>query len=517
MKKWLFCLVFIFSAPALYSQRAENLEEFDYNGDLFLRGFYLGSDLPRERQTQRVCPDPITQAEERAQAEADRAAGNDVTYSDPSKCKEETDFYTIRFRLNMSLRPSEYVDIMYGLEVGDITFGESTSDTGPGTGGQGSGAANLETRELRVNIHNRAKTVAFQAGVFPFSTPSGLVVANSGAGFQFSYDTQFLRSEFDLYYFRKEDQSRNDIDSNGFNDENYKDVHLGLFTWKFSGLTWLRSEAYGVYRADRVEFDENNNYKDTSQLYWGGLFLQFRFGRFNMMIHGVGNWGEVYTMNRELPRIDLLEISNPELVTLFENAQDNAELTGTRQAHEINAGAGEASITYQFTNRLEFGAVATGASGRRGLEPDGTSSDYRPDQWRDAGRAYQFSEIAIDSNGGYSLFELGDLTGLVAKGIKGTYQLTQTVEMELAYYTIETFRTPVIDYNQFFTRLQHGKSPSSYIGEEVNLIMNWRPAADLTISIRGSYFDAGDGYKILNDVEYGDDAGEFQVSLLQRF
>ncbi|MCB1168837.1 MAG: hypothetical protein KDK25_00800 [Leptospiraceae bacterium] len=498
----------IFMSPmlpggALHGQSTSNMERFDYNGSMLVRGFYTSRDLPLEKQTATLCPNPFQ-----------KNSSSSGSTSSNSRCREERDFYTARFRLNFAFRPSNYVDVLYGLEVGHVEFGDTTTgDTGPGSGGTGSGSANLETRELRLKIHNEDDTLSFHAGIFPYGTPNGFVAATSGAGFYLDYAVPEWYSNFELYYIKKEDQSRVDRDSNGFNDDNYKDVDVVLGNWKYSGLPGYRSELYGLYRGDNRTEDASGNARDTSRLYWAGLFQRYRWGRFSFMLHLIGNWGNVYTTSREYPREDLLEGSS--VLTLARNAENF--IPEQREKHAIAAGAGEAEIGFQITDDIKFSAAVAGASGRRGVEPDGRSVNYRADQFHYASQAYQFSEISVDSSGGYSLFALGDLTGLVVRGLRLEAQVFESVDTLIGYYSLHSYRTPTLDYNQFFTQFPGGKSPSSYFGQEINWKVNWRPFSDLTLSAYVAYFDAGDGYKVLRDVEYGDRALEILVSAEQTF
>lgn len=502
-------LILLLCAPEpLFSQSTAEADRFDYNGDMLIRGFFTSRDLPVEKQTTTLCPNPFqANTEDSTDSSGTSTAGN-------TKCREERDFYTARFRLNLAFRPSNYVDIIYGLEVGEVEFGDSSAgDTGPGSGGTGSGSANLETRELRLKIHNEEDTLSFHAGIFPYGTPSGFVAATSGAGFYVNYSALDWYSEFELYYIKKEDQSRVDRDSNGFNDDNYKDVDVVLANWKYSGLPGYRSELYGLYRSDNRTEDEDGNIRDTSRLYWAGLYQRYRWGRFSFMLHVIGNWGNIYSPDRQLPRQDLLEGSS--ILGQYEEAE--RYIPNQREKNSVAAGAGEAEIGYQITDGIKLSLAVAGASGRRGVEPDGGSVQYRKDQFNYAGQAYQFSEIAVDSSGGYSLFTLGDLTGLIARGIRLEAQVFESVDTLLGYYSLHSYRTPTIDYNQFFTRFPGGRTPSSYFGEEVNWRVNWRPFSDLTLSAYVAYFDAGDGYKVLRDVEYGDNALEILVSAQQTF
>ncbi len=494
----------VLPAASLKAQTAPVLDGFDYNGSMLIRGFYTSRDLPLEKQTTTLCPNPYTSS----------SSGSTATATNDSRCREEGDFYTARFRLNLAFRPSNFVDIIYGLEVGELQFGDTTTgNTGPGSGGTGSGSANLETRELRLKIHNEEDTFSFNAGIFPYGTPNGFVAATSGAGFYINYSVSDWFSEFELYYIKKEDQSRVDRDSNGFNDDNYKDVDVVLGNWKYSGLPGYRSELYGLYRGDNRTVDDSGNIRDTSRLYWAGFYQRYRWGRFNFMLHIIGNWGNVYSTTREFPREDLLAGSS--VLTLAEEAENY--IPDQRDKRKIDAGAGEAEIGYQITDRYKLSLAIAGASGRRGVEPDGRSVDYRRDQFHYASQAYQFSEISVDSSGGYSLFALGDLTGLIVRGVRFEAQIYESVDTSLGYYSLHSYRTPTIDYNQFFTEFPGGKGPSSYFGEEINWRVNWRPYGDLTLSAYVAYFDAGDGYKVLRDIEFGDRALEIMISANQTF
>ena len=495
---------------ALLAQSANLAERFDYNGDFLLRGYYVARDLPLEKQTKTLCPNPY----QSSASSSSSSSGSTGTSTPSTNCREQSDFYKARFRLNLAFRPSNYVDVLYGLEVGDVDFGDTSSGTsGPGSGGTGSGSANLETRELKIKIHDEKDTLSFTAGIFPYGTPNGFVSATSGAGFLLNWHAQDWYSEFELYYIKKEDQSRVDRDSNGFSDANYKDVDLVLGNWKYSGIPGYRSELYGLYRADNRPQDDSGAFKDTSKLYWGGWYQRYRWKSFSFMLHVIGNWGYVYTDRKELPREDLLQ--GTEILTLASNAENY--LPNQREKSEVAAGAGEAEIGYQITDRYKISVAIAGASGRRGIEPDNRSVDYRKDQFHYAGQAYQFSQIAVDSSGGYSLFTLGDLTGLVVRGVRFDAQVFESVDMQIGYYSLHSYRTPTIDYNQFFTITPGGKSPSAFFGQEVDWEIKWRPFSDLTLTGYIAYFDAGDGYKILNDVEFGDRALEVMISAQQRF
>lgn len=483
---------FIIFMPLASLWPQDGFDRFQYNGSMNVRGFYLWRDLPLLRQEESVCPGP----------------GSDVR----SLCREELDYYQARLRTNLAFRPSAYADILYGLEVGYFTFGrDDVPRVGPGSGGQGSGAANLTTRELRLRLHNSSDTLAFNSGVFYYGTPEGLVLANSGAGFLFEFDRPQWDSAFNVLYFRKEDNSRIDGDSSGFSDDNYQDVVLSAFSWEYTGVSGLRSELYGVYRGDDRSVDDNGEFKDTERLYWGGIFLRYRYGSFGLSFHAVGNWGRIYRHESIVEPVMLDDEIIQDLIPPGASEPD------FRAKYAVNAGAGHLRFTYQITDRLELIASIAGASGRLGAEPDGSDSELRNDQFRDAGTGFQYSNIALNASGGYALFANGKLTGLVPRGIAVQWQVFESIESELGYYSIRFYWTPTIDYNQFFTEFPGGKRTTDYLGEEWNLRLTWRGFSDLTVESRAAMFVAGDGYKVLNDIKYGDRMYEIMVMVNQYF
>ncbi|HNE21541.1 MAG TPA: hypothetical protein PLG78_00135, partial [Leptospiraceae bacterium] len=247
-------LILAFSSRPLHAQESSTpiADRFSYRGDMFIRGIYLARDLPLKSQS----------------------------YNTTSRNREEQDFYSARLRLDLAFRASQYVDVLYGLEVGELTFGrDNASRAGPGSGGKGAGAANLETRELILKFRNYPESLSFSAGILNFDTPRGLVTGTSGAGAKFSAEMRALHSSVDAYYIRSEDNSTLDGDSNGFSDSNFRNVNMGLISWKFSGIPGMRSEFYGMYRQDDDPSLTAGDSGETSRVYWGGIFTQYKAGQ----------------------------------------------------------------------------------------------------------------------------------------------------------------------------------------------------------------------------------------------
>ncbi|MBI3395179.1 MAG: hypothetical protein HY042_05045, partial [Spirochaetia bacterium] len=338
------------------------LERFTFRGDMLARGFYLERDLPLKS----------------------------VSLNTTTKTSEIQDLYSMRYRLDLAFRPSQNVDVQYGLQVGELTFGRDTpSSTGHGSGGLGSGSTNVETRELIMKIRNNPETTSVSFGILNFDTPRGLVLASSGGGARLFFDLPSLASSVDVYYIRALDNSVIDGDSNGFSDKNFSNVNLGLARYRFTGIKNLRSEAYMIYRQD----DDAQSALDggeTSRMYWGGLFAQYKKGAYGLLFHAVGNWGQFH---------------RPDTVSPY-----------LRKRYEVKAGAGQLELSAAPWDELQVTLVAAGASGRLGIEPNGRSVDFRQDQFRTVSGQFQLTDIVMDSSGGYTVFAAGKLTGVVAEG-----------------------------------------------------------------------------------------------------
>ncbi|MEQ9366544.1 MAG: hypothetical protein RIF32_20050 [Leptospirales bacterium] len=508
-------IIFGFATPLL-AQSEDTLERFSYDGDVLARGFFLWRDIGLAN------PPTSSGVERDEQGYFEYFA----CQSNPATCRttrerEEQDFYAIRLRLNLAFRPSAYVDVLYNLEIGDVTFGRDEADrSGPGTGGRGSGRTNLETRQLLLRFHNQENTTEASAGIFLFSTPSGLVVATSGAGLRLRHEIESISSRFEGIYIRSEDNSRVDGDSNGFSDENFSDINLGILSWKWSQIRSLRSELYGVFREDddASTGDITDSRQETSRIYWGGLQLRYALGGFELKLHGVGNWGRFHRPLSADPKLS--SIAAPaNSADPFQAYFSEALKPPLREEYKVNAAAGEAEIGYQVTDRTRVALVYAGASGRLpgDTEPDGSSIDYRPDQFRTTGQSFQFNELSVDDSGGYSIFSGGRLTGLQIGGIRVRFQPLAELETRVEYYHLRAYRTPNFDGNTKYTRAFRQQNPGTFLGEEWNLRLEYSFFNDLKLGARLGWFNAGSAYKVLRDTEYGDDLYEVQVTVKQTF
>ncbi|MCB1324637.1 MAG: hypothetical protein H7A21_00180 [Spirochaetales bacterium] len=534
MLRWqaTFLFAFLLAQPLLAQTPVTEDQRFNFSGSIFSRAIFLARDLPLPSA-------PTTSGTRRSEqgyAEYYACQINPGNCPDPSREKEQQDFYSIRLRVDASYRLSPIADVLYGLEIGEIVFGRDERDrSGPGTGGQGSGRTNIETRQLMLLFHtarpDSSQIAAGQAppsfraalriGVFPVSSPEGLVLAASGAGIRFDLEADDIDSKFRGIYIRSIDNAQIDSDSNGFSDENFSNINLGFVQWEWSRYRAFNPILYGLYRQDDdpSTADLTDTVRETSRVYWGGLYLKFTFGPVGLILHGVGNWGRFH---RPLS-------SDPDLAAAAADATDplqgfitEAVKPPLRRQYRINAGAGQVELSYKISDDLELFLRGAGGSGRipGDTEPDGSSVEFRPDQFRVANSGFQITEIAVGSSGGYGFLPGGRLTGIVATGLVAKYNFSifaRAFVFELGFFNIDAYRTPTIDYNTSYTRTFNQNHPTNYLGSEWNTGLTWDVYADLTLDLRGAWFDAGSGYKTLLDSRYGDDIYEGQFSITHKF
>lgn len=99
----------------------------------------------------------------------------------------------------------------------------------------------------------------------------------------------------------------------------------------------------------------------------------------------------------------------------------------------------------------------------------------------------------------------------------GRIQIYESLQLEVGYYTINLMHVPTIDYNVRFTRYSRDIRPTSYLGEEWNTTLTWRIWSNFTVDMKAAFFQAGDAYKILKDVNFGRHLTEVSMSANQNF
>lgn len=509
------CLAF-FDLADLQAQDSSMVDRFSYNGEVLYRGYYLWRDI--------LIP---SRSLEKGEPKIEQSwTDYHICNALPEQCKnlnqtrqrEEEDFSTIRLRLNMAFRPSSYADVLYAIEVGHLTFGRESSTSGPGSGGRGSGRVNIETRELLLRLHNQSQELIGDVGIYNFSTPSGIVVATSGAGGRVKYDLNSIRSSFELNYIHSVDQSRVDGDSNGFSDDNFSDNRMVVLNWKASFPQYVKSEIYSVFRSDDdpTRDDPTEENRETSNVYWAGLYLGFQFGQFGVLLHGIGNWGHFSRLLNQDPQINKVLNDKDDPLNEFYTEAVKPPL---RKKYDINAGAGQIELSWELNDSINLALVGSGASGRipGDEELDGSSIDFRPDQFRHAGTSFSYTDIALDDSGGYSIFKGGQLTGVTVGGLRFHWQIDPAIAWKVAWYKLRAFRTPNLHKNSNYLLYNDTMKASNELGEEWNTKLIWEPFLDFSVTTNFGWFNASKGYKGLYDIEYGDDIYEFSVFVKQKF
>ena len=190
---------------------------------------------------------------------------------------------------------------------------------------------------------------------------------------------------------------------------------------------------------------------------------------------------------------------------------------GVRDRYTINAGAGQYEISWQFLDELQVAVAGAGASGRLGREPDGSLPEYRTDQFRTANSGFQFTDITLDSSGGYTILGGGRLTGIVAHGIQIRSTIFGKLQADAGAYLFTLYRKPVPDFNAYYARFPALHRRDRRLGTEYNARLGLQVLGDLKLEGRFAYFDAMDGYRIVYDTLYGDDIAEMQVSVSHKF
>ncbi|MCE9600314.1 MAG: hypothetical protein K8S54_20320 [Spirochaetia bacterium] len=492
---------------------ADLANRFTFDGQAFVRAIALGRDISLPEP-------PVTSDKRKTQPSyADYYRCTLVpTYCVESRQREEQNYYTFRLNLNTVFRVNANADVLFGIEVGDLTLGRDSSSNGPGSGGRSGGATNLETHHAHVRLHTVDGLLLADIGIFSYSTPAGLVLARSGGGSRVFWKPDTIDSVFQALYFRAIDNSQVDGDSNGFSDSNYSDVHIASVSWKFTHFRSFVPELYGVYKGDgdaSSSDDSQFGVRETQRMYWGGLYMQLFLGDFEFTLHGIGNWGRFSRLLAQDPGVKRVTDNPADPLSQF---MRDATAPPIFHRYKTNAGAWQVEAAYQIFEPLKLTALSIGATGRpsRTREPDGSDPAYRADQFRLASGSFQLSNIAIDDSGGYSIFSGGNITGVVANGGKIAWQIGELWLIELVYLRLGSYRPIVNKYNKYYTRLQNYRD-SNFLGEEWDLNVKFKAFEELKFTLNFGYFNAGSAYKSLVDAQYGDHVAEVQFGLVAEF
>jgi hypothetical protein len=72
-----------------------------------------------------------------------------------------------------------------------------------------------------------------------------------------------------------------------------------------------------------------------------------------------------------------------------------------------------------------------------------------------------------------------------------------------------------LNHNIIFIKLI--KHPINYYGSEWNLKIVYKPWVNFSIKMQFAYFNAGDAYKVVNDIKNGDTLREYSIYIQQKF
>jgi len=507
----------------LFSQEEESGTQLDFSGSFRTRGFLLGRDMPLGRETP---TDPVF---DKKQEEI--ARNQEITEiiqeeekrflqglpSRRTQNKENLNFYDTRFLFNMNFATSRYVDGLWGMQVGDITFGSrgipapaptgtqpdivipgprnlNPNTTGPVSGGELNtpSAVNVRTNFLFMNFKLPESGFQTRVGLQLFTSPGGRVLFATGTGINLMKSFRFLRLTLDTGGLRARERSLLDTDNNGFADRNVASSNIGYMKIKMDYFRNWKPEfySYGLFDSDRT-----NN--EIGELYWHGFYNEFNYSDLSFVIHGVLNTGRLYQFR---PIRD--ERGNP---IFFRNNR-----------HFIKGGLYDLSVTYRIDDTTNISFVAIGTTGRPGSEIDGVDASLKGNGYRHLAPGYAISNIGIDFTGGYALFSAEETSGLNQFGLNYTFLAFGRYQIQLGYFQLYSSLPPRIENNRNFTR-EAGYNTSTYFGHEYNLNFRWNIFRDLQLIFRSGHFVAGDGLYTLFDTRKGKFIREAFITLEHRF
>lgn len=507
---FIFSLITLLPILSIYSQEEDATTRMDFSGSFRTRGFGLGRDLLLERQTS---TDPIFN-KEREKADANSAAEKAVQTeidnfrqgkpSSLSKNKENLNYYDTRFLFNLNFATSKYVEGLWGMQVGDVTFGGrglrsagpdgfNPNVVGPSAGGErGTDAVNVQTNFLLMNFKLPERGFQARVGLQLFSSVGGRVLFSTGTGVNMIKSFQFLRTSWEGGMLRARERSFLDSDNNGFADKNYQNNNIFYNRFKIDYFRNYKTEIYNYGMRDN---DRTDN--EIGELYWNGFYNEFNYSQFSIILHGVLNSGVVREFR---PIVD--ETGNPIYYRYNRNY--------------VKGGLYDVSFTYRFNESNSASIVALGTTGRPGFENDGTSANLRGNGYRALAPGYAVSNIAVDFTGGYALFNARTMTGLNNIGTNYTFLAFGPYQFTLGYYQVYSSLSPKIENNRVFN-FENGYRTSTYFGQEYNLNMRWNIYRDLQFIFRSGYFIAGDGLYTYLDTRQGSIIREAFFTLEHRF
>ncbi|EPG65180.1 hypothetical protein [Leptospira wolffii] len=504
------------AAQSSFAQEVEEKTKIDFQGNYRVRGFSLGRDIYTSRQTPVTPYDRQTFLNQYNQTVANQVQ-NEILAREKglptttSPRKEDLTYYDTRMTLNMNFSTSKYFEALVGVQIGDIIFGgrgvNQGSNVGPGQGGEAgfSSAVNMQTNFLYLNFKVPEKGFVARVGLQLFTSAQGRVVFIPGTGVSMTKDMRDWNTTLEGGWFVARQNNLTDLDKNTFADKNYQGSNIYYYKIKTSFWNNAKHELYSFYLDDnlRTVQDVNGVYglvsrtSDASQLFWHGLFNEFNFSDFTLVVHGIYNHGIVKSLNP------------------YRDANGN-EIQRKYDEYHIKGGFFDMQLSYRYSESLSFTMMASGSTGRPGYEKDGTKSNLHGNGYRTLFPGYSLSNIANDFTGGYALFSGKDMSGLYEYGIYSDVVVVGPLVLTLGYYRLYGTKSPLIDNNRFYTEDNFYKT-SAYFGQEYNINLRWSAFRDMQILLRSGYFIAGNGLKAYLDTTQGTILRELFVTAEHRF
>jgi hypothetical protein len=505
----LFILLLIFSSLSIFSQDSGEGSQFNLNGSMRFRSFDLGRDIPLSRQTQTY---PVYDIPKEYKTIGDNIKESyeenleNLKLGKPGQVyrkKERLNFMDTRILLNFEFKTSRNFDGVVGVQIGDIPFGgrglitngpqanlTNSLDNGGGAGGEMFQASpiNLQTNLLYLNYRIPEKDFFSRFGIQLFSSPQGRVLFTRGAGTFFSKDFKEDKITLEWGWIRGRERQIADIDNNGFNDRYGQNSNIFFAKLKNSKIQNFKNEIYSIASKDNDPTDLNN---ETGLLHWHGIFNEFTFENFNLIIHGVYNHGKIKSPRRILD-------------------EDQDLLYEKLESYKISGALGDIQVTYFYDNSINFNFITIGTTGRPGIDRDGLDGTTKNGGYRTLAPLYAISNLGVDFTGGYALFTAGNMNGLYEPGTFVNY-IVGPVMLTLGYYQLHASRAPRLSTNREFNSLT-GQKSSTFLGDEYNFNIRWNIYSDFMINFRSGIFFPHDGYRALTDSMGGSYAREAFIS-----
>jgi hypothetical protein len=498
----LLSLSFLLPLHSILSDPAGSPTKINYNGNIRTRGFLLGKDFLTERQTPTTPYNRETFIEEESikvlnkvndEIQA-RIKGEPSTVT-PSK--EKLNFYDAWILMNIDYMISENLDALWGFRAGNIVLGgrpqsrtnlDAPLVMGPGSGGQmGLGetaGVNVQTTFLYMNFKVPSYLMSFRLGIQLFTSVRGRVIYTRGGGASFNKDYTKYKMSLQGGWIRSKERTFVDRDANSYADKYYMSTNVYFLKLKNDYLGWYKNEIYTYYYQDTDYTDAN---REHGYLGWVGFFNEFTLQKYNLVLHGIYNYGKLRTARA----------INDDKGKLVFTAMDR---------HYIKGGLADVELSYRIDNNTTVGFLGMAATGRPGNEQDGVSSSLRGNGFKSLYPGFTISNMAIDWIGGYALFATGSfnapLTGMIEAGTYLNFLLFEKLQTTVGYYRLYSFKSPHIENNRYFNEANFRRT-SNYFGQEVNLNFRLPVFSGFQLTFRSGYLIPGDGYRAYIDSLYG--------------